>query len=570
MSQSSWIGYKLGGRYQIEELIGQGGMSTVYKATDPNLRRVVAVKLIHPHLSNNPEFVRRFGEEAAAVAQLSHPNIIQVFDFDNEDNTYYMVLAFLVGETLQERLKRLNAAGRKMSIGDTLEVMASICDAVDYAHRRGMIHRDIKPANIMLTNQGQAVLMDFGVVKMLGSTQHTATGAVIGTALYMSPEQARGEHPSERSDIYSLGVTLFEMVSGRPPFEADSALTAMMMHINDPVPNVLELNHETPPALKAIIERALAKNPSDRFPSAGAMADALRGVLAQLRGAPPRATVAEEPSFVGGGGTVLEDSRGMGADTGGTWMDQSQIDVTPRPAPSSTRPASSTGVRERPRKRSTSSFARKGLPLIAIIGGAGLLFAVVAAVIVGALLLRGSGGGGLLAGSPPDGGGSSGGDTGENAIGDTGGEEGEAAVAFEPTATPTPTEAPTLAPTDPPPPTETPTPAYTPIPTVPPGIPYVRIDDITLDGNVYVVSYETFEYEPVLPGMHIHFYFDTVSVDNAGVPGAGPWYLYGGPNPFRGYTVADRPQAATQMCALVANPDHSIQRDSGNCFDLPE
>jgi serine/threonine protein kinase len=106
MSQSSWIGYKLGGRYQIEELIGQGGMSTVYRATDPNLRRVVAVKLIHPHLSNNPEFVRRFGEEAAAVAQLSHPNIIQVFDFDNEDSTYYMVLAYLVGETLQERLKR--------------------------------------------------------------------------------------------------------------------------------------------------------------------------------------------------------------------------------------------------------------------------------------------------------------------------------------------------------------------------------------------------------------------------------------------------------------------------------
>jgi hypothetical protein len=573
MSQSSWIGHKLGGRYQIEELIGQGGMSTVYKATDPNLRRVVAVKLIHPHLSSNPEFVRRFGEEAAAVAQLSHPNIIQVFDFDNEGSTYYMVLAFLVGETLQARLKRLNAANRRLSIGDTLEIMASICDAVDYAHRRGMIHRDIKPANIMLTNQGQAVLMDFGVVKMLGSTQHTATGAVIGTALYMSPEQARGEHPSERSDIYSLGVTLFEMVSGRPPFEADSALTAMMMHINDPVPNVLELNHETPQALKMVIEKALAKNPAVRYQTAGAMADALRGVLAQLRGAAPRATVAEEPSFVGGG-TVLEDARGMGADTGRTWMDQSQMDVTPRPTPPAARPPTATGVRtRRPQKRSTSSFARKGLPLIAIVGGAGLLFAVVAAVIVGALLLSG---GGLLAGSPPDEGGSAGGDTGENAIGDTGGEEGAAAVAFEQTATPTPAEAPTLAPTDPPLPTETPTSAYTPTlaytptPTVPSGIPYVRIDDITLDGNVYVVTYEAFEYEPVLPGMHIHFYFNTVSADNAGVPGAGPWYLYGGPNPFRGYTVADRPQGATQMCALVANPDHSIQYDSGNCFDLPE
>jgi hypothetical protein len=443
--------------------------------------------------------------------------------------------------------------------------MAGICDAVDYAHRRGMIHRDIKPANIMLTNQGEAVLMDFGVVKMLGSTQHTATGAVIGTALYMSPEQARGEHPSERSDIYSLGVTLFEMVSGRPPFEADSALTAMMMHLNDPVPNVLELNHETPQALKAVIEKALAKDPADRYQSAGAMADALRGVLAQLRGTAPRATIVEEPSYEAEapGSTVLEDPLGVEAEPGGTWMDQPGFDTASRPAPSSTRPSSSTGPQRRqPQTRTTASLARKGLPLLAIVGGAGLLFAVVAAVIVGALLLRG---GGLLAGGTPP----VGGDASNGSAGDTGGEEGEAAVAFEPTATPIPTDAPTQAPTNTPPPTETPTPAYTPTPTVPYGVPYVRIDSITLDGNVYTVTYETFEYEPALPGMHIHFFFDTVSVDNAGVPGQGPWYLYGGPNPFMGYTTADRPQGATQMCALVANPDHSIQRDSGNCVDLP-
>ncbi|HEC21870.1 MAG TPA: serine/threonine protein kinase, partial [Chloroflexi bacterium] len=260
MSQPSWIGYHLGGRYIIEELLGQGGMSTVYRATDPNLRRPVAVKLIHPHLSSNAEFVRRFEEEAAAVAQLNHPNIIKVFDFNHDGDTYYMVLEYVPGETLQDRLKRLNEAGRRMPLSEVIDITASICDAVDYAHRRGMIHRDIKPANVMLSTQGRAILMDFGVAKILGGEQHTATGAVIGTALYMSPEQARGERPDERADIYSLGVMLFEMISGRPPFEADSAMTTMMMHVSDPVPDLSELAPGIPPGLKAIVEKALAKN----------------------------------------------------------------------------------------------------------------------------------------------------------------------------------------------------------------------------------------------------------------------------------------------------------------------
>ena len=226
MSASEWVGKTLGGRYRIEQKLGQGGMSAVYKAMDPNLRRVVAIKIIHSHLSNNPEFVRRFEEEAAAVAQLRHPGIIQVFDFNHEGDIYYMVMEYVPGETLQERLRRLNSHGMRLSYPETARLVANVTEAVEYAHRRNMIHRDIKPANIMLDVNGQSILMDFGIAKILGGEQHTATGAVIGTALYMSPEQIRGDHVDHRSDIYSIGVTLFEMLRGRPPFEADSTMTS--------------------------------------------------------------------------------------------------------------------------------------------------------------------------------------------------------------------------------------------------------------------------------------------------------------------------------------------------------
>ena len=266
----------LGGRYKIEQWIAQGGMSSVYRASDPNLGRTVAVKLIHPHLSGDPDFVQRFKREAAAVAQLRHPNIVQVYDFNHDGDLYYMVLEFVQGETLQSQLKKLNAANKRLSLSESARIMAAICDAVAYAHQRSMIHRDIKPANVILNYQGEPILMDFGVAKMLGETQHTMTGAVIGTALYMSPEQARGEHPDERTDIYSLGVVLFEMITGRPPFDGDSAVAIMMKHVNEPVPDIREVSGDIPDELVAIVEKALAKDPADRYQTATEMATALR------------------------------------------------------------------------------------------------------------------------------------------------------------------------------------------------------------------------------------------------------------------------------------------------------
>ena len=276
MNRPSWIGYTLGGRYVIEALLGQGGMSAVYRANDPNLRRPVAIKLIHSHLSSDPEFVRRFEAEAAAVAQLRHPNIVQVFDFNHDDDVYYMVMEYLPGESLQDRLRTLSAANQRFSLTAAANIIATLADAVAYAHERGTIHRDLKPANVMLMPQGQPVLTDFGVAKIIGGQRHTATGAVIGTPAYMAPEQVRGQPLDGRADIYSLGVMLYELLAGRPPFEGDSAMTVMLKHINDPVPNIRQWVPDIPDGFVAIIDRAMAKQPSQRFQSAGQLATALR------------------------------------------------------------------------------------------------------------------------------------------------------------------------------------------------------------------------------------------------------------------------------------------------------
>jgi serine/threonine protein kinase len=286
MMTTAWEGKVLGGRYELGELLGQGGMSSVYKANDPNLRRSVAIKLIHPHLSNNPEFVRRFEEEAASVARLRHPNIIQVYDFNTDSGVYYMVMEYLAGETLGARLKRLNAAGRSLLLKDSLKYTADICKAAGYAHQRGMIHRDIKPANVMLDVHGNAILMDFGIARIIGGQQHTATGAVLGTALYMAPEQIQGLHPDARADIYSIGVLLYESLSGHPPFEADSAMTLMMMHLNDPVPDLEQFRPGIPGQVKQIVNRSLEKDRVHRFQSGEEMEAALQEALKMDAGRP--------------------------------------------------------------------------------------------------------------------------------------------------------------------------------------------------------------------------------------------------------------------------------------------
>ena len=605
MSRPTWIGKNLGGRYLIQDLLGQGGMSAVYKAMDQNLNRVVAVKLIHPHLSTDPEFVRRFEEEARAVAQLRHPNIIQVYDFDHDDDVYYIVFEFVPGETLQARLKRMHENGQRMDIDKTISIGASVADALDYAHSRSLIHRDVKPANVMLNVNNEPVLMDFGIVKIMGGTQHTATGAVMGTARYMSPEQIKGERIDERTDIYSLGVVLFEMAGGRAPFESDSAMTIMMMHVNDPVPDLRQLRPDVPPGLVQVINKTLTKERDKRFGRASEIARALRHPGLSATAPAAAATIIEpapdriarrQPEPVsrpepdaparGSAGPMatppVEDSVVAGS-TG-----------SPVAAPASAAPASAvSGIRSRP----------------ALIGGAIGLLLLAIICIAGASLVYSSGllGGGADGDETPVVVGDSTAET-EEISQEAGAEEtvaaqtasaeeaqaidleataeaeygaltatAEAVAVVDAQATSdaeyaalTATAEYAAAATEAAaPPTETPTPTSTPLPTVPAGIPFSRINDIELTDGRYVVDYETFEYTEAVPGMHVHFFFDTVPPEQAGVPGGGPWILYGGPRPFSGYRQADRPAAAEQMCILVANSDHSVQANSGNCYPLP-
>ncbi|MDX1436276.1 MAG: serine/threonine-protein kinase [Anaerolineales bacterium] len=570
MAKDSLIGHSLGGRYKIEELLGRGGMSSVYKATDPNLKRVVAVKLIHPHLSDDPEFVRRFETEASSVAQLRHPNIVQVYDFNSEEETYYMVLEFIPGETLQTRLKRMNDQERRLDIEDTVDLGASISDAVGYAHSQGMIHRDIKPANILINVQGEAILMDFGIAKIVGGTQHTATGAVLGTALYMSPEQIRGEHPDHRTDIYSLGVTLFEMVGGRPPYEADSVMSVMMMHLHDPLPDLTAINPDTPPGLVAVINKALAKEPADRYQTAGELTAALKAATRQDGIAPEAAaalaadiTLQEEaPLPVEPEATFMEEPVEELQTPGATHVEAGAPPVPAEVAPDPTPPSAGAAARSAPETApgGGGGFFSSTAGRIAIFGGGGLVLLVIVAALAAQLF----GGSGAGEGNGENGGGDPGSGAVVEATLSPSTLTAEAVALIDPTDTPLP---PTVTSTV----TRTPTPSITPSPTTtPPPEPFVLITDITVDGGSYVVDYETFGYTEQLPGMHVHFYYDTVPESEAGSPGNGPWILYGGPRPFQGYSLNSRPGAATQMCARVANPNHSIIFNSGNCFDLPD
>jgi len=580
MKRANWIGKTLGGRYKIEEVVGQGGMSAVYKAFDPNLKRVVAIKLIHSHLADDPKFLTRFEEEATAVAQLRHPHIVQVYDFNHDDDLYYMVQEFVPGETLQERMRRVHSAGKRLPLVQAIQHTIEICDAAGYAHQRGMIHRDIKPANIMLDVHDHAILMDFGIVKITGAERHTATGAVVGTALYMPPELIRGEPPDPRSDLYSLGVAMFEMVNGRPPFEADSAMTLMMMHLHDPIPDLHELRPEVPEDLIAVIGKALAKDRNQRYGSMAELASALRQVLDRIQGRTlleatlvdqaqddgslalheiPEATMVEATSAEFNTATVLEPAAepsnpptptikeaavpGLGGEAGQPPAPPSPLATMGGPAPSS--PQTKPVAKPKP-------GISKPIPALLIAGAVVLLLCAAGSAFAAIRLFGG-------VGNPAS-------ESGENPT-----STGMVLAALAGTATPSPTI--TIAPTstDTPLPTDTPTPTLSPTPTIPAGVPYVRINGITIDINgYYVAEYETFEFTESVPGIHVHFFFNTVPPDQAGRPGDGPWYLYGGPRPFNKFRLIDRPRAATQMCVLVANHDHSVQLNSGNCAILPD
>ena len=271
--EESWIGKTIG-HYQIVDHLGRGGMAEVYKAYQPALDRYVAVKILHPFVADDESFLARFEREARAVAALRHSNIVRVFDFGHEQSTYYMVMEYVDGQTLKQRLNKLRAAGQNMSAAETVKIIGQTARALHHAHRRGLVHRDIKPANILLTSKGDAVLSDFGIAHMVESTRYTMTG-IVGTPDYMSPEQGQGLEIDLRTDIYSLGIVLYECLTNRTPYSADTPLAVIFQHVQDPLPLPRGINPNISEATERVVLKSLAKDPADRFESAEEMAAAL-------------------------------------------------------------------------------------------------------------------------------------------------------------------------------------------------------------------------------------------------------------------------------------------------------
>lgn len=269
------------GRYRLVERLGRGGMAEVYKGYQPSMDRYVAIKLMHAYLAEDEDFVGRFRREAKAIAALRHPHIVQAYDFDIEDDVYYMVQEYVGGGTLKDRLRAANEQGDRLPIEETVRIMRALCAAIDYAHAQGCIHRDIKPDNIMFDEDSRPVLTDFGIASIVGGTRFTATGAMIGTPAYMSPEQGKGNPNDRRSDIYSLGVVLYEMLTGQVPFDADTPFAVVLKHVNEALPMPTALNPSLDPAVERVILRALAKDPEDRYQTAGALADDLEQAVAE-------------------------------------------------------------------------------------------------------------------------------------------------------------------------------------------------------------------------------------------------------------------------------------------------
>ncbi|GIW11705.1 MAG: hypothetical protein KatS3mg061_2762 [Dehalococcoidia bacterium] len=263
------------GEFRIEGKIGEGGMAAVYRATQPSLNRTVAIKVLDTSLQADPSFIARFRREADTVAKLMHPNIVPVYTFGEEGDLLYLVMGYVPGGSLAERL------GQRLDFPTIGRIIGQVADALDYAHQQGVIHRDIKPGNILLGTDDWALLSDFGIARMLEGQRLTRPGIGMGTPEYMSPEQGMSDTIDGRSDIYSLGIVLFELATGRLPFEGETPFATLYQQIHQPLPLPSRINPALSPALENVILRATAKRPEDRYQTAEQFKAALEAAIPQ-------------------------------------------------------------------------------------------------------------------------------------------------------------------------------------------------------------------------------------------------------------------------------------------------
>ncbi|MFC0498062.1 protein kinase [Streptomyces mutabilis] len=300
-----------GGRYQLRDLLGEGGMASVHLAYDSVLDRQVAIKTLHTELGREQAFRERFRREAQAVAKLTHTNIVSVFDTGEDDlggmTTPYIVMEYVEGRPLGSVLDEDVRQQGAMPADKALKITADVLAALEISHEMGLVHRDIKPGNVMMTKRGVVKVMDFGIARAMqsGVTSMTQTGMVVGTPQYLSPEQALGRGVDARSDLYSVGIMLFQLVTGRLPFDADSPLAIAYAHVQEEPVAPSSVNRSLPPAVDALVARALKKNPNERFPSAEAMRDECLRVAASCQAAPPSIVPGAQTSSGAGVGSAV-------------------------------------------------------------------------------------------------------------------------------------------------------------------------------------------------------------------------------------------------------------------------
>jgi eukaryotic-like serine/threonine-protein kinase len=276
--------------YEIQALLGSGGMANVYRAFDTNLQRMVAIKVLSPAAAAQPGFVDRFRQEARLIANLRHPHIVHVYDFGQHENAIYMVQELLAGPTLETWMRDMAARGTRPAPQAIIEILTQLASALDAAHAAGVIHRDVKPGNALWNDQGRLVLTDFGIAKqVISATSQTQVGLILGTPSYLSPEQAQGLPLTPASDVYSLGVVLYELLVGDVPFRGTTPMQVVMDHIQRPLPP-LPPRPDISRDLEAVVRRALAKDPAARFNSAGELASALASTWAELPARPSAKT----------------------------------------------------------------------------------------------------------------------------------------------------------------------------------------------------------------------------------------------------------------------------------------